>query len=162
MDVTDFNQNYLNGLLDQISKEVKNIYLLGDFSISLLNYNEHGPTNDFLDSLASRSLLPFILQPTRLTGHSKTLIDNIFCNLTSHEVIPGNITATISHHLPQFLIAPNVFANPSSNKSKLFERIWSNFNQKNFVLDSFSIDWRALLKIEQENKRISISSLKPT
>ena len=68
MDVTDFNQNYLNGLLDKISKEEKNIFLLGDFNINLLNYNEHIPTNDFFDSLVSSSLLPYILQPTRLTG----------------------------------------------------------------------------------------------
>ena len=63
MDVTDFNQNYLSGLLDMISKEEK-IYLLGDFNINLLNYNEHKPTNDFLDSFASSSLLPYIFQPT--------------------------------------------------------------------------------------------------
>ena len=60
------------------------------------------------------------LQMTRLTGHSKTLIDNIFCNLASNEEISGNITATISDHLPLFLIAPNVFVNPSSNKSNIF------------------------------------------
>ena len=100
MDVTDFNQNYLNGLLDKISKEEKNIFLLGDFNINLLNYNEHRPTNDFLDSLASSSLLPYILQPTRLTCHSNTLINNIFCNLTTHEVMSGNTTATISYHKP--------------------------------------------------------------
>ena len=88
--------------------------------MNFLNYNEYRPTNNFLDSLASNSLLPYILQPTQLTGQSKTLIDNIFGNLTSHEVISDNITATISDHLPQFLIAPNVFANPSSNKSKMF------------------------------------------
>ena len=64
MDVTDFNQNYLNGLLHKISKEEKNMYLIGDFNISLLNYNEHKPTNDFLDSFASSSLLPYIFQPT--------------------------------------------------------------------------------------------------
>ena len=101
MDVTHFNKNCLNGLLDKIPKGEKNIFLLGDFNIDLLNYNEH--TNDFLDSLASSSLLPYILYLTGLTSHSKTLIDNIFCNLTSHEVISGNITATISDHLPQFL-----------------------------------------------------------
>ena len=124
MDVTEFNQNYLNGLLDKISKGKKHIsswwfqyqFLLGDF----LNYNEPRPTNDFLDSLVCSSLLPYILQPTRLTGHSKTLIGNIFCNLTSHEVIPGNITATRSDHLPQFLKAPNIFANFSSNKTNVF------------------------------------------
>ena len=119
-DTTDFNRNYLNTLLDKISKEQKHIFLLGDFNMNFLNYNEYRPTNNFLDSLVSNSLLPYILQPTRLTGQSKTLIDNIFGNLTSHEVISGNITATISDHLPQFLIAPNVFANPSSNKSKMF------------------------------------------
>ena len=38
-----------------------------------------------------------------------------------------NITGNIPNHLPQFLTATNVFANPSSNKSKIFERNWSNF-----------------------------------
>ena len=61
----------------------------------------------------------------------------IFCNLTSHEVISGNITATISDHLPQFLIAPYVFPNPSSNKSKIFEKNWSHFNQEYFVHDYY-------------------------
>ena len=124
----------------------------------MLNYDENRPTNDFLDLLASSSLLPYILQPTRLNGHSKTLIDNIFCNLTPHEVISDNIIAITSDHLPQFLIAPSVFANPSSNKYKIFERNWSNFNQENFILDYFSIDWKTLLKL---NKRMSISPLKP-
>ena len=105
-----------------------------------LNYGDHRPTNEFLDSLVSSFLLPYILQPTRLSK-SKTLINNIFCNLTSHKVISGNkITRTISDHLPQFLRSPNVFSNISSNKSKVFERSWSNFNQENFILDYFSID----------------------
>ena len=67
-----------------------------------------------------------------------------------------NITGNIPDHLPQFLIATNVFANPSSNKSKIFERNWSNFKQENFTLDYFSIDWKALLKIEQQNINLSL------
>ena len=38
--------------------------------------------------------------PTRITSHSKTLIDNIFSNFLSYEIISGNITATICDHLP--------------------------------------------------------------
>ena len=49
MDVLDFS-SLIHQLLDQISKEQKQI--LGDFNINLLNYNEHQPTNEFLDSLA--------------------------------------------------------------------------------------------------------------
>ena len=41
MDLADFNCNYLNKLLENISKEQKPIFLLGDFNVNLLNYNEH-------------------------------------------------------------------------------------------------------------------------
>ena len=41
IDLIDFNYNYLNKLLDNISKEQKSIFLLGDFNFNLLNYNEH-------------------------------------------------------------------------------------------------------------------------
>ena len=121
MDVLVFNY-LINQLLDKISKE-QQIFLLGDFNINLLNYNEHQPTNEFLDSLASNSIIPYILQPTRLTTHSKTLIDNIFSNVLSCETISRNITATISDHLPQFLFAPNVLSNPLCNKSNILERL---------------------------------------
>ena len=111
MDVTEFN-NILNNLLKKINQEQKTVFLLGDFNIDLTHYNEHKPTNEFLDSLASNSYLPYIIQPSRHTSHSKTLIDNIFSNVISKDIISGNITATISDHLPQFLISPNTFADP--------------------------------------------------
>ena len=53
MDLTDFNSNYLNKLLQNISKEQKSIFLPGDFNVNLLNYNEYNQTNEFLDFFAS-------------------------------------------------------------------------------------------------------------
>ena len=53
MDLTNFNCNYLNKLLENISKGQKSILLLGDFNINLLNYNDHNQTNKFLGYLAS-------------------------------------------------------------------------------------------------------------
>ena len=41
MDLTDFNCNSLNRLLENISKEQKSVFLLGDFNVNLLNYNKH-------------------------------------------------------------------------------------------------------------------------
>ena len=35
------NCNYLNKLLNNISKEQISVFVLGDFNVSLLNYNEH-------------------------------------------------------------------------------------------------------------------------
>ena len=57
---------------------------------------EHNQTNEFLDSLASNSFIPLILQPTRITSHSNTLIDNIFLNFIDPDIRSGNLTATIS------------------------------------------------------------------
>ena len=47
MDVLDFN-SLINQLLDKISKEQKQIFLLGDFNINFLNYtvmNTNPPMN---------------------------------------------------------------------------------------------------------------------
>ena len=99
IDVIEFN-NHLNQMLEKVSKEQKQIFLLGDFNINLVNCNVHQPINDFLDSLASKSIIPYILKPTRLTSFSETLIDNIFPNILSSGIISGNLTATISDHLP--------------------------------------------------------------
>ena len=56
------------------------------------------------------------------------------------------MTAIISCHLPQFAIIPNIFGNIPNNKSNIYERDWSKFDQENFILDYFSVDWEDLLK----------------
>ena len=151
MDLADFNCNYLNNLLEKTSKEQKSFFLLGDFNVNLLNYNEHNETNECLDSFASSSFIPLILQPTRITSYSNTLIDNIFSNVIDPDIISGNSTATIFDHLPQFAIIPDMFGNISGNKSKIYERDWSKFDPENFILDYFSVEWEDLLKIDELN-----------
>ena len=61
------------------------------------------------------------------------------------------MTATISDHLPQFAIIPNIFGNISGNKYNIYERDWSKFHRENFILDYFSVDWEDLLKIDKLN-----------
>ena len=64
MNINGVNDDYLNALLDKLSKENKTIFLIGDFNINLLNYDIHPRTNEFLDSLSSRYFLLHFLQPT--------------------------------------------------------------------------------------------------
>ena len=117
MDPTDFNCNYLNKLLGNISKERKSDFLLGDFYVNLWNSNEPNQANEFLDFLVSNSFIPLIFQTTRITSHSNTLAYNIFSNVIDPDIISGNLTAIISGHLPQFLIVPNIFGNVSGSIS---------------------------------------------
>ena len=135
-------------MLEKVSQKQKQIFLLGDFNINLLNYNIHQPAYGFLDSLASDSIIPYILQPKRLTSHSRTLIGNILSNIVSSEIISGNLTTTISHYLHQPLFAPNTLSNPSYNRSNKFERDWSKFNKEDFILDYFEKDWSDILQLD--------------
>ena len=136
----------INQRLDKIS-----IFLLRDFNINLLNYNEYWHINKFLDSLVSNSLNLYILQPTSFTSHSKTLTDNIFSSELSCEAVSGNITATISDHLPQFLFAPNVLQNPLCNKPNILER-------ENFLLNCFDKNCSEILQVDQHNVNLSIDA----
>ena len=90
-----------------------------------MNYNEHNETNAFLDSLASNSFLPLILQPIRITSHFNTFIDNIFSNV----------------------IDPDI----SGNKLNIYEWDWSRFDPENFILDYFLVDWEDLVKTDELN-----------
>ena len=74
MDLDEFNDNYLNSVLDKISKENKSVFLFGDFNVYLLKYEKHAPSNEFLDSLSSHMFLPHIVQPTRISTTSKPLL----------------------------------------------------------------------------------------
>ena len=53
MNLNKFNKFYLNNLLVKLSKENKAVFLLGDFNINLLNYDQDTSINEFFESLSS-------------------------------------------------------------------------------------------------------------
>ena len=114
-----------------------------------MNYNDHNQTNEYLDSPASISFICLILYPAIISSHCNTLIDNTFSNVIDPDITVND--PLLTDHLLQFLIIPNMFANMSSNKSNIYERHWSKFNQENFILDCFSVHLEDLLKIDKLN-----------
>ena len=162
MDLNEFNEDYLNVLLEKLSEENKTVFLLGDFNIDLLKCDKNSSTNDFLDSLSSNLFLPNIVFPTRIVEESKTLIGDIFTNHLNLETVSGNITASISDHLPQFSIFPNIFAYSPTPKLNIYERDWKQFNQQEFILDFFSTDWVSIINLDQNNVDRSFNSFLKT
>ena len=55
--------------------------------------------------------MPQIFLPSRITRSTKTLIDNIFCNIpqSTEQNISANLTTTYSDHLPQVLLVPGFY-----------------------------------------------------
>ena len=104
MNTEKFNIDYLEPLLENLDKENKICFLTGDFNINLLNIETKPSVSDCYDQLSSHYFAPYILQPTRITEHSKTLIDNIFLNSLEFSTYSGNLTSQFSDHLLQFVI----------------------------------------------------------
>lgn len=150
--ISEFNKTFLAPLLDKINKEGKEIILLGDFNINLLN-SHNAEVTEFVDILGSNLILPTISLPTRVTPHSQTLIDNILTSPSKFDIVSGNLTIGISDHLPQFLI----FKTPSEDKTPYVKTYneWKSFDSERFKIEFNNIDWKNKLSLEENNPSAS-------
>ena len=134
-DVQEF-LNLIDNLLQKVTKQRESVFLTGDFNLNLMNYETHSNTNDFINSVISYSLLPYILHPIRVTEHSATV--DIFSSITDCESTSGNILCQISDHFPQFIIVEKCSINYKS--CSFAKRDHSHFNEDDFVDDYSSLD----------------------
>jgi hypothetical protein len=95
--------NFLDRTIDKINRESKLCVIMGDFNMNLLNIDSHQPTEEFLNTLGTYFFTPHILQPTWITDHSATLIDNIFFNSISHHTISGNLIYDLIPWIQRFI-----------------------------------------------------------
>ena len=99
---SDFT-NYISNCLSRINKEKKESYIAGDFNYDLLKYDTNVKNADFLNLMSSYGFLPLILQPTRITEFTSTLIDNIYSNNMDQPCIGGNVLISFADHFTQFI-----------------------------------------------------------
>ena len=74
MNFNEFNEFYQKNLFDELWKENQTVFLLRDFNIIPLNYNQDTSTKELRDSLSSH---------LTLRRNSKILINNKFSNKIS-------------------------------------------------------------------------------
>ena len=141
-DISSF-MDYLNSTVEKIHREKKNCAILGDFNIDLLKYDSHQITDDFINTLGALFFQPYILQPTRITDHSATLIDNIFFNSIDQHTIADNLVYDITDHLSNFLIIRNSFS--AFTQSNAFIRDYSKFDQTALYNEVKAVDWSETL-----------------
>ena len=81
--------DHMQEIMTKIESENKLVFIMGDFTINLLNYENHTTTNDFLNTFFTNHLQPLILQTTRVTSSTSTLIDNIFSKDVTSKISSG-------------------------------------------------------------------------
>ena len=150
MEVNKFNCLFLNTLSENLlSEKNKEILLLGGFNNDLLKYEKDHNTADFLDQMYSVSLVLYLTSPTRITSHSRTLIDNLFSTAISENTISGNIVTSISDHLAQFLFLPIDQLKTNNNKN-IHQSNFKSFNQQILLEDIQNLNWNIVLELEKK------------
>jgi hypothetical protein len=149
----DSFNNYLTEIMDRISSKNKYCILMAYFNVNLLNYESHAPTEQFINNLTAYCLQPHILQPTRITDHTATLIDNIYFKSLEHDCVSGNLISDISDHLPNFLIFNKLTS--KSRKQYIYHRDYSKFNQERFLEEVRLVDWEEVLPDTEDVNEIN-------
>ena len=142
-------QAYFDEALKRFSQSDKTIYIMGDFTINLLNAETCNFTKEFLLTLQSYSFIPTIYKPTRVYSSSATLIDNIFANKNCGKITSGNIISDISDHYSQFCLTE--FSCETDFPKKTMIRDFSRFSEEDFNSDLAQVDWGSILARTQEN-----------
>ena len=127
--------------MKEITTKNKNCILLGDFNVDLIEYGQVECVNSFYDFVTTYGFRPLILNPTRITSKSATLIDNIFVNDLKCSSNGGNITCSVSDHFLQFAQL-DIFDNLNKNKNATkYARNWRMFNQNECKEELAKINW---------------------
>ena len=72
--VSEFRCDFINPLLEKLSHEKKEIILMGDFNINILNCDSDKDTSDFVDTMYASSLYPTINTPTHQLHQSQKFL----------------------------------------------------------------------------------------
>ena len=107
----------------------------------------HTPTLMSL-SMGVYCFQPHITQPTRITDHTATLIDNIYFKSIDHYTISGNILSDITDHLQNFLIINKLSCN--TYKPVIYRRDFSNYNEENLLEEVKLINWEDVLPVTDD------------
>ena len=118
-DIGNFNA-ILQDILLKIKQENKYPYFLGDYNINLLNIDKHAPSHEFTETMFAHGTIPAINKPTRVTNHSATLIDNIFCQIPSNtnQTMSGIFYSDITDHFSIFYIEGSTVSSLNSDTIK--------------------------------------------
>ena len=123
-------------LVESLSKDKCNTFLVGDFIINLLEVNRWNIFHEYLQLLTTNGFYPKIVQPTRFSKKRGTLIDQIFCKFTAETISShgGIIHTDLSDPFPYFICA-DVFS-----KSKAAPRYIQLMKLDNNSIEAFIED----------------------
>ena len=104
------------------------------------------------------SFYPTINTPTRITSTSITLVDNIFYNCFTKDVMSNKIKTSISDNLTQFLRVSNKNSNKVTKKQIeiiTFNKKTTTKNKEKITAELDKVNWDEFLELSKNDINIS-------
>ena len=117
-------ENYFKNIISKWEITNKELFLVGEFNINVLDFNERKMVQNFVDLMFQHGLIPTINKPTRVTRNTATAIDHIITNSVKTAVFKKDIIITdISDHFLIFFMLNVLLMVPSPGKNLYTNKI---------------------------------------
>ena len=153
-------ENHFKNILSKREITNKELVLVGDFNINVLDFNESKMVQNFVNLMFRHGLIPTINKPTRVTRNTATAIDHIITNsVINAEFKTGIIKTDISDHFPIFFIVKCVVDNTNARGEFIYKRIYSSDSIETFKQKLREVNWNEVKQSNNANESYAKFSL---
>ena len=132
---------YYESFLEKLDSLGLEYYLLGDLNCNLASAQYDSNTRRLCEISDLYGLQQLIIEPTRITESSSTLIDLIYTNYIDRVACSGVCHIGISDHSLVYVYRKLSLASSSKGHSTFSYRNFQNFNRESFRNDIAQQDW---------------------
>ena len=148
-DIKSF-ESYLFNFLTSINKAHKNIVLIGDFNLNLLDFNKSKIVQSYVDIMFQFGLISLINCPSRVVKNSFSARDHIMTDLIDKKCETGIIKTDLSDHFP--ILVNFDLKEPTPNKKTendfFYKRSFDKTSINKFKMRLKEVNWTILDSLE--------------
>ena len=146
-------ENHFKNILSKREITNKELVLVGDFNINVLDFNESKMVQNFVNLMFRHGLIPTINKPTRVTRNTATAIDHIITNsVINAEFKTGIIKTDISDHFPIFFIFKCVVDSTEAREEFIYKRNYSSNSIETFKQKLREVNWNEVKQSNNANE----------
>ena len=149
-------ENHFKNILSKRKITNKELVLVGDFNINVLDFNESKMVEKFVNLMFRHGLIPTLNKPIRVTRNTATAIDHIITNsVINAEFKTGIIKTNISDHFPIFFIFKSVVDTTEAMEEFIYKRNYSGNSIETFKQKLRKVNWNEIKRSNESCAKFS-------
>ena len=146
-------ENHFKNILSKREITNKELVLVGDFNINVLDFNESKMVQNFVNLIFRHGLIPTINKPTRVTRNTATAIDHIITNSVKNAVFKKDIIKTdISDDFLIFFMFKCVVDGAEPRKEFIYKQNYSSNSIEIFKQKLREVNWNEVKQSYNANE----------